>query len=232
MADHQFAAPTGLGTATITATRTDDTSLTATCSVTVDYEFVDLGLPSGTLWATCNVGASSPEEYGDYFAWGETSGYNDGKTEFSWSTYKYCDGSYTTQNKYCTSSRYGTVDGKTELDKSDDAAYVNWGKGWRMPSYTQQTELRTKCTWSWTTMNGVKGYNVTGPSGNSIFLPAAGYRSGSDLYYAGSDGSYWTRTLGPDRSDCAYYLYFYKGYVGWNDGSRYDGQSVRAVRVE
>ena len=97
------------------------------------HAYVDLGLPSGTLWATCNVGASSPEEYGDYFAWGETEPKND----YNWSTYKYCKGSSTTMTKYCTSSSYGTVDNKTELEPSDDAATVNWGSNWQMPSLEQ-----------------------------------------------------------------------------------------------
>jgi hypothetical protein len=96
--------------------------------------YVDLGLPSGTLWATCNIGANSPEEYGYYFAWGETEGYNDGKTTFDWSTYKWCNGSYDSLTKYKYSSSYGTYDYKTELDLDDDAAYVNWGAEWCMPS--------------------------------------------------------------------------------------------------
>ena len=97
------------------------------------HEWVDLGLPSGTLWATCNVGANSPEEYGDYFAWGETTT----KSSYSWSTYKYCKGSSSTMTKYCTSSYYGTVDNKTELEPSDDAATANWGSEWQMPSLEQ-----------------------------------------------------------------------------------------------
>ena len=117
------------------------------------HEFVDLGLTSGTLWATMNVGANSPEEYGDYFAWGETSP----KEVYNWSTYKWCKGSYKTMTKYCTSSSYGTVDDKTELELEDDAAHVNWGAAWRMPTKEQQDELRNSCTWTWTKKNNVNG---------------------------------------------------------------------------
>ena len=143
---------------------------------TEEHEWVDLGLPSGTLWATCNVGASKPEEYGDYFAWGET----EPKTTYSWSTYKYCKGTETTMTKYCTSSYYGTVDNKTELEPSDDAATVNWGPDWQMPSYEQCKELTngSYTTTTITTLNGVEGRMITSKSnGNSIFLPATGYDS-------------------------------------------------------
>lgn len=107
-------------------------------------KYVDLGLPSGTLWATCNVGASKPEDYGECFAWGETTGYKNGKTNFDWSTYKYCKASNSTLTKYCNNSDYGNdgkTDSKKELDLSDDAAYVNWGADWRMPTEEQFKEL-------------------------------------------------------------------------------------------
>ena len=142
---------------------------------TGNHEYVDLGL--SVKWATCNVGASKPEEYGDYFAWGETQP----KNTYDWSTYKWCNGSYDTQTKYCTKSSYGTVDNKTQLELSDDAARANWGGSWRMPTDAEMTELREQCTWTWTTQNGVYGYKVTskksGYTNKSIFLPAAGYRS-------------------------------------------------------
>ena len=195
-----------------------------------DHEWVDLGLPSGTLWATCNVGADKPEEYGDYFAWGET----EPKDVYNWSTYKWCNGSYTTMTKYCTNSSYGYngfTDGKTELDPEDDAATVNWGENWRMPTNDQQTELRTKCIWTWTTQNGVNGRLVTGPNGNTLFLPAAGGRSDSSLSGAGSWGDYWSRTLRSSYPFYAYYLNFDSEGVGWNSLYRYYGSAVRAVRV-
>ena len=188
------------------------------------HEGVDLGLPSGLKWATCNVGANAPEEYGDYFAWGEV----EPKTTYDWSTYKWCNGSYDTQTKYCTTSYYGTVDRKTVLDKEDDAAVVNWGGAWRMPTYAEQEELRQQCTWTWTTKNAVRGYQVTGPNGKSIFLPAAGHRDDSSLYYAGSIGYYWSSSLSTDYPINAYELYFDSDYVGWSNG-RCTGQSVRPV---
>ena len=152
-------------------------------------EAVDLGL--SVKWATCNIGAYAPEEYGAYFAWGETAP----KSEYDWNTYKWCNGTYDTQTKYCTNSSFGTVDNKTTLEAADDAATANWGENWRMPIYDEMEELRTECTWTWTTLNGVKGYSVQGPTGKSIFLPAAGYRYDSNLDSAGSYGYYWTASL-------------------------------------
>ena len=191
-------------------------------------EYVDLGLPSGTLWATCNVGASAPEEYGDYFAWGET----EPKDYYRWSTYKWCNGSYTTMTKYCNNSSYGYngfVDNKTELDPEDDAAYVNWGPSWRMPTTEQLQELYEKCTSVWTTQNGVNGRLFTGPNGNTLFLPAAGNRYGDYLGGAGSSGYYWSRTLYYPSVACN--LYFHSRYVGWESDNRFYGFTVRAVRV-
>ena len=195
--------------------------------VTPDHEYVDLGLPSGTLWATCNVGATAPEEYGDYFAWGET----EPKDVYDWSTYKWCNGNGYTMTKYCDSSSWGTVDNKTELDPQDDAAYVNWGENWRMPTDVQRTELQTKCTWTWTTQNSVNGYLVTGPNGNSLFLPAAGERWYDSLNGAGSYGDYWSRTLVSGYSFEAYVLDFNSGDVILEHLGRRAGFTVRAVRV-
>ena len=194
------------------------------------HDWVDLGLPSGTLWATCNVGANSPEDYGDYFAWGETAP----KNYYDWSTYKWCNGSYNTQTKYCTNSSYGYngfVDNKTELDPEDDAAYVNWGPSWRMPTTEQQRELYEKCSSVWTTQNGVNGRLFTGPNGNTLFLPAAGNRWSDYLDYAGSWGFYWSRTLGSGGPYHACRLYFDSGYVYWGNYYRFRGFTVRAVRV-
>ncbi len=190
------------------------------------HVYVDLGLPSGTLWANCNVGANSPEEYGDYFAWGETQS----KESYDWSTYKYGSGSdYDELTKYCAGINYGTVDNKTVLDPSDDAAAVNWGSAWRMPTKAEQDELRNNCTWTWTTLNGVNGRLVTGPNGNSIFLPAAGWRYDGDLSSAGSFGFYWSSSLDSDGPSGAYGLFFDSGYVIWDYSYRYYGRSVRPV---
>ncbi|MBQ9362110.1 MAG: hypothetical protein IJT97_01685 [Bacteroidaceae bacterium] len=189
-----------------------------------DHEYVDLGL--SVKWATMNIGASSPEDYGDYFAWGETKP----KDTYNWSTYTLCKGSSTTMTEYCTSSSYGTVDNKTVLDLEDDAARANWGGTWRMPTKAEQDELRTNCTWTWTTQNGKNGYKVTSKTnGNSIFLPAAGSRYGSSLYDAGSYGGYWSSSLLTSTSSSAYYLGFNSSDVDWYYSTRYDGRSVRAV---
>lgn len=187
-------------------------------------EYVDLGLPSGLLWATMNVGAKTPEDYGHYFAWGAT----EPQIEYDWSTYKWCKGSYDTQTKYCTDSDYGTVDNKTILELLDDAANANWGADWRMPTRSEIEELRTECTWTWTTQNGVNGYKVTSKTNdNSIFLPGAGYRS-SYSHDAGSDGYYWSSSC--DGSDAAYSLEFNSdGAELARFNSRYRGFSVRAV---
>ena len=144
---------------------------------------VDLGLPSGTLWADRNVGADSPEAYGDYFAWGETST----KSIYDGRNYKWRQDS----SKY-GNSRFGSGFNKNTLNLADDAAYVNMGAQWRMPTYKELNELRSKCTWTWTTIKGTKGYKVTGPNGNSIFLPAAGFRSDRTLNCAGLVGYYWS----------------------------------------
>ena len=192
-----------------------------------DYGYVDLGL--SVKWATCNVGASKPEEYGDYFAWGETKP----KDYYNWSTYKWCNRTRNTQTKYCTDSDYGTVDNKTTLDLSDDAARANWGGSWRMPTKAEQDELRENCTWTWTTQNGVKGYKVTskksGYTNKSIFLPAAGGHYGSSLDLAGSRGDYWSSSLNTAFPYCAYDLSFSSDYVNWDNYYRRNGFSVRPV---
>ncbi len=190
-----------------------------------EHEWVDLGLPSGTLWATCNIGASSPEDYGDYFAWGET----EPKEVYDISNYKWCDGSYNTLTKYCTKTSYGTVDNKTELDLEDDAAYINWGSSWRMPTNEQQDELRNNCTWTWMATNGVIGYNVTGPNGNSLFLPTTGCIT-SSLFNVGYEGAYWSRMLSP-YSTYAWTMGFKSNDVFLGMGDRTYGFTVRPVRV-
>ena len=217
------------GTAIITA---EVAGCTATCTVTVikrtynnGYEYVDLGLPSGLKWATMNVGATTPEGNGRFFAWGETGT----KGTYNWNTYKHCNGSNNSLTKYCTSSSYGTVDNKSVLDSEDDAAHHNWGGTWRMPTYTEWNDLKTKCTWEWTTQNGVNGYKVTGPNGKSIFLPAAGCRNDSSITNAGSYGYYWSSSLDTPSPNNAWYVYFYSSNVNWYNYYRYYGFSVRAV---
>jgi hypothetical protein len=195
-----------------------------------DHMYVDLGL--SVKWATCNVGTNKPEGYGDYFSWGETQP----KDDFEKDNYKWYNWSYNvgyTLTKYCTSSSSGTGDNKTQLDLSDDAARTYWGGSWRMPTEAEFTELREQCTWTWTTQNGVKGYEVTsmksGYTNQSIFLPAAGYRSGSSLSDAGYDGHYWSSSLSAVNSSDACRLEF-ESYGVYSSGHfRYLGLSVRPV---
>ena len=180
------------------------------------YVYVDLGL--SVKWATFNVGATKPEEYGEYFAWGET----ESKDYYDWSTYKWCRGTEESLTKYCVDSDWGynrQTDNKTLLDLSDDAANANWGENWRMPTGTECNELIKECTWTYTEYNGVTGYRVTSKTNsNSIFLPSAGLRFDSKLQYVGMVGDYWSSSLDTDypTSD-AINLYFY------NEGPRLDG---------
>ena len=206
-----------------------------TTTQTSTHEYVDLGL--SVKWATCNIGANSPEEYGDYFAWGEivTKKNYYGEENYKWGNYVYNDGygnmKYT---KYCTDSTYGYVDNKVVLDKEDDAAYVHWGGDWRMPTIKELNELIERCTWKTLYKNGVFGYQVTGSNGNSIFLPAGGRMiDGEEDKQIGVAGWYWTSTL--NASYCGYILWFDKDI--WFDecGSRASGLSIRPVygsRVE
>ncbi|MCQ2202230.1 MAG: hypothetical protein MJZ27_09100 [Bacteroidales bacterium] len=232
------------------------------------HEYVDLGLSSGTLWATCNIGATNASDAGDYYQWGDTEthysaggntdtptwkeGYSAG---YNWSTYKWCNGSYDTQTKYCTDSSYGTVDNKKELEDADDVAVQTWGGAWKMPTYEQQTELRNECYWVWTSTyngenvngyivykakkdgdKGVKVYSGNTPSSDydvatdvHIFLPAAGLRWATNLSNVGNDGYYWSRSLSTSRSNDAYDLNFNSNGVDWGSLNRRDGFSVRPV---
>lgn len=170
------------------------------------YDYVDLGLPSGTLWATCNVGAFSPEENGFYFAWGETESKQN--NSYDWNSYKWSYGSYDMITKYGTSSEYGTVDDRITLDLEDDAASMNWGEIWRMPTVEEQAELINICTWRWTIQNGVKGYKVIGRNGNSIYLPCAGRRENSNLINEQKTGYYWANSIDTSRNYYAHYIIF------------------------
>ena len=171
------------------------------------HDYVDLGLPSGLKWATCNVGADSPEEYGHYFAWGETTT----KTE------------YTEDNSLTYDKQMNDITGNSQYD----AATANWGGSWRMPTSAEIQELLDNCTWTWTTQNGVNGYNLEGPNGNSIFLPAAGYRYGSSLH--GNYGIYWSSTPNENEYYNAFGLTFYSFNHGMYNKFRDRGYSVRPV---
>ena len=168
---------------------------------------VDLGL--SVKWASCNVGANSPEDSGDYFAWGEVI-----------------------PKKRCSAANYSYKYNPNILPPHADAATVNWGGAWRMPTDEEMVELRNNCTWTWITYNGVNGYKVTSKSnGNSIFLPAAGYRHGSSLYDAGYNGDYWSSSLYTVDPGGAYELDCFSGYVDRDIANRCYGQSVRPVFV-
>lgn len=185
-------------------------STTGISSDTINgHEYVDLGLPSGLKWATCNVGASSPSDYGDYYAWGDTAT----KSE------------YTEENCKTWKKSIGDISGNPDYD----AARANWGGSWRLPSKKECEELESKCTWTWTTQGGHNGYKVTGPNGNSIFVPAAGFRYGSSLDAAGDRGYYWSSTPNEGNTQDACLLYFLGSYhyVGWTN--RNLGRSVRPV---
>ena len=203
-----------LGKITMRAGKGDlDPAITAVVAKIVDYfpenVYVDLGL--SVKWATCNVGANRPEEYGDYYAWGET----EPKDFYFWDTYKYCDGTYNSLTKY-TDSAYGKdgfSDNKSVLDPEDDVAHVKWGGNWRIPTKDELEELRTKCTWTSTTLNGVKGYSVTsnvdGYTDRSIFLPATGMRIRQWTENTDTIGRFWGNSIEiDDDSDDAVYLDF------------------------
>lgn len=181
-------------------------------------------------WAECNLGAEKPEEYGDYYAWGEV--YT--KNRYSWNTYAFWTSGYSYRDlqfsKYNTSGSNGPVDKKTVLEPEDDVAYVKLGGKWRMPTRAEWVELENNCTSTWTSQNGVKGRKVTGPNGNSIFLPAAGYKDGTSLSYASTFGVYWSSSLNTDRPDDAWSLGFDSEDMGMFSGYyRYHGISVRPV---
>ncbi len=204
------------------------------------HDYVDLGLPSGLKWATCNVGATKPEEHGNYYAWGETKT----KTTYDWNTYKWATATYSveydrwyleTLTKYNTDSYYGTEDNKTQLELADDAARANWGGAWRMPTDGEWAELLDECTWEWkyAYKGTTAGYLVTSNiNGNSIFLPAAGYRARVDLDYAGSRGYYWSSSLYSDYPKGAWGVYFSSDYVYRSYNYRDYGLSVRPVLGE
>lgn len=194
------------------------------------HEYVDLGL--SVKWATCNVGANSPEGYGNYYSWGEV----EPKASYGWASYRYCNGTFNSITKYCTSANYGVVDKKSVLEPSDDVAHVNWGGSWRMPTRAEQNELCNKCTWVRTKdYKGTKvaGYIVTsdipGYTDKSIFLPDAGCYSEKGPIEVGNYGYYWSNELYPYLSYGAYGIYLTTVSVEWDLEYRNYGMSVRAV---
>lgn len=204
------------------------------------YEYVDLDLPSGTLWATCNLGAETPYEYGDYYAWGET----EPKTLFKWSNYKY-GSAYNKLTKYCYDPEFGLnefVDNMTELLPEDDAATVQMGSGWRIPTIAQWRELMDNTDNEWKKVNGVNGWRFVGPNGKTLFLPACGSYSEQNTYggteplYEDRLGSYWANSI-YDASDLDYTCYaWHFEFDAFPSCQMYsyhrsDGYSIRPVRV-
>ncbi len=190
------------------------------------HEYVDLGL--SVKWATCNIGANSPEEAGDYFAWGEV----EPKEYYDWSTYKHCEGSEYALTKYCDDSSYGKdgfVDNKIVLDPEDDAAHVNWGGSWRMPTNEEVVELIEKCELVWITLNGINGYKVIGPNHNSIFLPTGGNINGDIVHFEEEVCSYWTNSFAVNTPYFADDVSFYSDCVLRNGNFKNEGQLVRPV---
>lgn len=216
--------------ALITSRSQRTTTSQLTYSGKVEPKYVDLGL--SVKWATFNVGADKPEDYGDYYAWGEI--YK--KDHYYWSNYKYCKGGEDLLTKYCNISKYGYrgyTDDKTVLDLGDDVAYVNWGGDWRMPTDAEWSELLDNCTWTWTTLNGIKGYKVIGNkegyTDRYIFLPAAGGWSDSTLGLVGSYGVYSSSSLYESGPYNACVVSFCKNYYRMSEDTRKNGQSVRPV---
>ena len=183
------------------------------------YDWVDLGL--SVKWATQNVGASSPSDYGGYYAWGETRN----KDNYDWET---CFDCLDDEGKSWGTYKIG---GKTSISPTSghDTARENWGGTWRMPTDAENEELCNKCTWTWTSQGGHNGYKVTGPNGNSIFLPAAGWRDGTDTSYVGEIGHYWSSSLCSQLSYFACFLVFLSSNHYTSNFNRRDGRSVRPV---
>lgn len=212
------------GTCTISATTLDGSNLTRTCTLTVKdlstQGFVDLGLPSGTLWAVSNLGASSPELAGNYYAWGETSP----KTNYTWATY------FDTTNGGNSFITFKNSGGLTELDAAHDPA-TSLAEGAATPTLAQWRELLNKCTAQWETLNGVYGRTFTstiaGFTNNSIFIPAVGYMYGTNLF--GSNACYWLRELSDESDSKAGYFTFHSGAHSWGSRERYEGLPIRPV---
>ena len=222
---------------TVVTVRTTDGAKTATCAVTVKassgveagHQWVDLGL--SVKWATTNIGASDPEDAGLYFAWGGT----ESQTDYSWSSYKYSvNGSSSNFSKYVTDNKYGIVDNKTVLDLSDDAAHMNWGGRWRMPTREELNELKDYCTWTWTNKYGYRGCDVTGANGQSIFLFAGGVRltiaGDTDVSDWNTVGYYWSSSL--YETPFAYEFVFSSNKPSFGHVYRRSGLTIRPVYDE
>ena len=194
------------------------------------HNYVDLGLPSGTLWATCNLGANQPEENGAYYAWGETSP----KSEFEWTNYKYGNGeaeSRIKMTKYCSHEKKGAVDNIQLLDSTDDAASATWNGKWRIPTKEEWEELLDGCTWEW-----VKNYKGSGldmkkgtskSNGKTILFPFSGYYNGTAFF--NNSSAFWSSTQKADNGLDAYFVRMLTHNQNMNNGHRKQGMTIRAV---
>jgi|GEM_PF-1010071 len=210
----------------------DELSFTTMAITTGDlngHTWIDLGLPSGIRWATTNIGATNPEDYGNYYAWGET----ETKDTFNYNTYRYFyNGNDSSITKYCNNAELGYegyTDDLTTLDSSDDAATVNWESTWRIPTQEEFQELIDNCTWSWTEQNNNSGYSITGPNGNNIFLPAGGFMTGTTLGRPNENGSYWTNSINSENPLSAMYLDSWSTRFSISSLGRSSGNTIRPV---
>ena len=196
------------------------------------HEYVDLGLSSGTLWATCNIGADSPTQIGGFYAWGEI----EEKDDYIWDNYKFCNGSQYAMTKYGTNIYTGEYDPKKVLDPEDDVANIKWGNGWRMPTSDELLEIWNECEHYWEVKDGVGGYTFLSQNGNKIFFPACGEK-GNGMYGAvNEEGYYWTSSLCIKDYKSAYFFAFWVngcfsivGYSGLIELDRYLGHNIRPV---
>lgn len=197
-----------------------------------DHEYVDLGLPSGTLWATCNIGATKPEEFGDYFAWGET----EPKEVYDYLSYKYATtkGQFLESiTKYNMFENIGIIDSLSMLLPEDDVVTVKWGFDWRMPTTDEMNELVENCEYKWIEFNGVYGAKFIGKNGKSVFFPAAGFRRNMNENSELIEGYYWSSSISLELEDNALLLYFRElGILSNFDIDRCKGLPVRAVRAK
>lgn len=210
----------------------DKTVVSDTTNTYTDVEWVDLGLPSGLLWAKCNLGATAPYEYGGHYAWGETWT----KSAYSWASYIHSNGESNKLTKYCCRSSEGSFGYKGFLDKlttlqpADDAATAKLGNGARIPTYNDWIELMTNTSSEWTTLHGTKGMLFTAPNGNTLFLPAAGAYVESSCAYRGEGAYYWSSSLFTGMPESAWTSFFNDDDAGLIDAERCEGRSVRPVR--
>ena len=228
-----FSATTDFGRPHVSLTK-DDSKIHYFEDPYKGHQYVEIG---GLKWATMNIGASQPSDYGLYFAWGDTQGYTaeqvgsgEGQKYFGWADYKYGNG--TSSPGATGMTKYNATDGKTVLEAVDDAAVANWGGSWRMPTTAEFQALGAAVNTAWTQVNNVYGILCTDKTDSSktLFFPAAGYCSDGSVGYVGNDGDYWSSSLSTNDGQSACGLYFYSDDAYWDgNDNRYYGFAVRPV---